>query len=66
MEDAVCRRKRCLAPISCTVQKSSHIKKSVITGTSLVAQWLRIHLPMQGMKVRSLVGELRCHMAQGN
>ena len=25
------------------------------TGTSLVAQWLRIHLPMQGTRVRSLV-----------
>ena len=27
------------------------------TGTSLVAQWLRIHLPMQGTRVRSLVRE---------
>ena len=26
--------------------------------TSLVAQWLRIHLPMQGTQVRSLVREL--------
>ena len=26
-------------------------------GTSLVAQWLRIHLPMQGTQVRSLVLE---------
>ena len=26
-------------------------------GTSLVAQWLRIYLPMQGTRVRSLVGE---------
>ena len=32
------------------------IKKCVI-GTSLVAQWLRIHLPMQGTRVRSLVRE---------
>ena len=38
MEDPVCRRKRYLVPISCTVQRSSHIKKSVTTGTSLVAQ----------------------------
>ena len=29
----------------------------VILGTSLVVQWLRIHLPMQGTRVRSLVGE---------
>ena len=26
-------------------------------GTSLVAQWLRIHLPMQGTWVRALVRE---------
>ena len=26
-------------------------------GTSLVAQWLRIHLPMQGAQVPSLVWE---------
>ena len=30
--------------------------------TSLVAQWLRLCLPMQGVWVRSLVGELRSHM----
>ena len=26
-------------------------------GTSLVAEWLRIHLPMQGTRVRALVRE---------
>ena len=26
-------------------------------GTSLVVQWLRIHLPMQGTRVRSLIWE---------
>ena len=26
-------------------------------GASLVAQWLRIHLPMQGARVRALVQE---------
>ena len=31
-------------------------------GTSLVAQWLRIHLPMQGTWVQSLVSKLRPHM----
>ena len=31
-------------------------------GTSLVVQWLKIHLPMQGMQVRILVQELRSHM----
>ena len=33
-----------------------------LSGTSLVVQWLRIHPPMQGVQVESLVGELRCHM----
>ena len=35
-------------------------------GTSLVVQWLKICLPMRGMKVQSLVRELRSHMPQGN
>ena len=35
-------------------------------GTSLVAQWLRICLLMQGMPVWSLVQELRAHMSRGN
>ena len=34
-------------------------------GTSLVVQWLRLHLPMQGVWVQSLVGELRSHMLLG-
>ena len=33
-------------------------------GTSLVVQWLRLHTT-QGVWVRSLVGELRSHMACG-
>ena len=36
------------------------------TGISLVVQWLRIHLPMQGTRVRSLLWELRSHMPQSN
>ena len=31
--------------------------KITIVGTSLVVQWLRIHLPMQGTRVRSLIWE---------
>ena len=31
-------------------------------GTSLVVQWLRLLLPMQGVRVRTLVRELRSHM----
>ena len=30
-----------------------------------VVQWLRLHLPMQGVRVRSLVGELKSHMPWG-
>ena len=38
------------------------IRNNTIGGTSLVVQWLRICLPMQGMWVWPLVGELRSHM----
>ena len=40
--------------------------KSLLIGTSLVGQWLRICLPMQGIQVRSLVGEPRSHVLQGS
>ena len=36
--------------LSCT-------KKNQDKGASLVAQWLRIRLPMQGIRVRALVRE---------
>ena len=35
-------------------------------GISLLVQWLRFHLLMQGAQVQSLVRELRSHMLQGN
>ena len=44
-----------MVPVTST-QFCRRIKKSAI-GTSLVAQWLRIRLPMQGSQVRSLVRE---------
>ena len=31
--------------------------EKAVRGNSLVVQWLRIHLPMQGTQVRSLVQE---------
>ena len=34
--------------------------------TSLVVQWLRLHLPIQGVRVWSLVRELRSHMPRGH
>ena len=39
--------------------------KFLVRGTSLVVQWLRIHLPMQGTWVQSLVKRLRSHMPWG-
>ena len=36
---------------------------NVTVGTSLVVQWLRIHLPMQGTWVQSVVGEPTYHKA---
>ena len=48
-------------------RRTLYIEKQVKTprrGTSLVAQWLRICLPMQGTQVRSLVQEdPTCHGA---
>ena len=38
----------------CTLLSCS---QEVVCRTSLVAQWLRIHLPMQGTRVRALVRE---------
>ena len=40
---------------------SSNLK--TILGTSLVVQWLRLCLPMQGVQVQSLVRELRFNMS---
>ena len=34
--------------------------------TALVVQWLRIHLPMQGMHVQSLLRELGSHVPWGS
>ena len=38
-------------------QETRNISNKQPNWTSLVAQWLRIHLPMQGTQVRSLVWE---------
>ena len=45
--------------------RGSNILKNDIR-TSLVVQWLRIHLPMQGTQVQFLVGELKSHTPCGN
>ena len=36
---------------------TSEVKNALDEGASLVAQWLRIRLPMQGTRVRALVRE---------
>ena len=50
--------------VHATIQNFRHYKIGkgsllfkVNSGTSLVAQWLRIHLPMQGTQVQYLVRE---------
>ena len=39
--------------------------KQMLEGISLAVQWLRLRLSMQGVQIRSLVGELRSHMPPG-
>jgi len=41
-------------------------QKAQISGTSLMVQWLRIHLAMLGTRNQSLVRELKSHMLQSN
>ena len=51
------------AGMSILISNKVGIKTKSI-GTSLVAQWLRIHLPMQGTRVRALAREdPTCHGA---
>ena len=42
--------------LRCLLQKE-------VMGTLLVVQWLRLHLPMQGVKVGFLVREITSHMS---
>ena len=54
----------CLAPPSFEKAYLGNFKKKQRFGTSLVAQWLRIHLPMQGTWVPALVQkDPTCHRA---
>ena len=47
-----------------TIKINKFFLKKTILGTSLVVQWLRIRLPMQGTRVRALVQEdPTCHGA---
>ena len=42
-----------------------HLDKNEDQETLLVAQWLRIYLPIQGVQVQFLFGELRPPMPPG-
>ena len=44
------------------IEKMFHMQKFNPLGTSLVVQWLRFFLPMQGVQFQSLVMDLRSHM----
>jgi len=46
-------------------QNKSNCQQNKKRGTSLVIQWLRLHLSMQGVQVWSLVEGLRLHMPHG-
>ena len=43
---------------------SANLKKAFL-GTSRMVQWLRSHLPIQGLRVQSLARELRSHTMCG-
>ena len=52
--------------VSCVKRNKKDQVKENNGGTSLVVQWLRIHRPMQGTRVQSLVRERRSHVPRGN
>ena len=53
-------------PLWWWLHNSANTSKSTELGTSLVVQWLRIRLLMQGTRVQSLVRELKSYIPQGN
>ena len=52
-------------PIPAVEGKVNLIQTVRLLGTCLVVQWLRLHAPVQGVQVQSLVRELRYHMQCG-
>ena len=54
------------SPCEDTEEKQLSTEETRGLWTSLVVQWLRTHLAMQGMWVPSLVRELRFHMLRSN
>ena len=68
-DQAMIRSLELSAPIPILQRGKRELKMELIidhAGASLVAQWLRICLPMQGTRVRALVWEdPTCHGATG-
>ena len=58
------RRLLCFSSYDCPnkVPQTGWLQRTQVEGTSLVVWWLRIHLPMQGTQVWSLVEALISHM----
>ena len=48
-----------------SLELEQELCQELVPGTFLAVQWLRLHLPMQEVPVRSLVRELRSHMPHG-
>ena len=55
----------CVSLLKCHLHFEHVLARKVCRRTSLVVQWLRIRLLMQGTWVQSLVGGLRARMPQG-
>ena len=62
LDKGYCSNALTLCQALCSALESRTRKfRSTEEGTSLVVQWLRLQPQMQGVWVRSLVRELRCH-----
>ena len=57
----------CLMPVEAKVSKMSPLLRNFKLGTSLVVQWLRLCLSLQGVQVSPTqgFGEVRSHMPWG-
>ena len=59
----------CIQPyllyLVCISKIDTSSSKFLSRGSSLMVKWLLVHLPMQGVWVLSLAGQLKSHMPQG-
>ena len=51
--------------LACISKTDTSSSKFLSRGSSRVVKWLLFHLPMQGVWVLSLAGQLKSHMPQG-